>query len=227
MENDQRSDGCEGLVPDKRNPWMKWYPSDWRADTALRMCSLGARGLWIEMLGMMHEAEIYGHLYVAGKPPTDAQLATLVGALPKDVARFIGELGDAGVFSRTDDGVIFSRRMIRDKVKAESDRRNGSKGGNPTVKGGVNPLDNGGDKAQKPEARSQKPERHLGTSGSSNDPTTPNGRKAFFEEKQKAKSKSGKRAPDFHDLKNIEYEEKYGTAESIAALKAKFTRLPA
>ena len=45
--------------------------------------------------------------------------------------------------------------MVRDKAKAEKDRANGKGGGNPKLKGGVNPKD----KAQIPEARDQSQER--------------------------------------------------------------------
>ena len=46
----------------RKLPWMKFYPADWRADPALRMCSLAARGLWMEMLSIMHEADPRGSL---------------------------------------------------------------------------------------------------------------------------------------------------------------------
>lgn len=137
------------------NPWLKFYPSDWRSDPALRMCSIAARGLWMEMLCVMHENG--GALSVNGKGLTPRQLATLAGC--PDVDDLLSELEDAGVFSRYEDGTIFSRRMIRDAEKAEQDKANGKKGGNPTIKAGVNPQDKAEVKAQKPEARSQKSEQ--------------------------------------------------------------------
>lgn len=87
------------------------------------MCSLAARGLWVELLGYAHEAEPYGHLLVAGKAPTIAQLAALVGSTPREVERLLAELEAADVFSRAPDGVIFSRRMIRDQQRAEEGRQ--------------------------------------------------------------------------------------------------------
>lgn len=139
---------------------MKFYPSDWRADPALRMCSVGARGLWMEMLCIMHEAEPYGSLRVNGRAVTDQQLAALAGSSVKEVSTWLSELDTAGVFSRDDEGAIISRRMQRDKAKADADKSNGRRGGNPKLRMGVNPHDNPpvgeGDKAQKPEARSQK-----------------------------------------------------------------------
>ncbi|WP_051767904.1 hypothetical protein [Sphingobium sp. DC-2] len=142
-------------------PWMKFYPQDWRADEKLRMCSLAARGLWMEMLAIMHRSERYGQLLIGGRVPTDAQLAVQAGALPDEVSALVRELEDAGVFSRTASGAIYSRRMTRDHRKAENARKNGKKGGNPSLgnKTGKSASDNlqdkGGVKAQKPEARGQ------------------------------------------------------------------------
>ncbi|MGA8172401.1 MAG: hypothetical protein WB816_16435 [Methylocystis sp.] len=135
-----------------KQPWLKFYPSDWRADPASRSCSLAARGLWIEMLCLMHEARPHGSLLVVGKAVTPARLASLVGAGADEVARLLAELEEAGVFSRDVDGVIYSRRMRRDEEKSAVNRVNGKAGGNPALKGSVKP----GVKAQKPEARLQK-----------------------------------------------------------------------
>lgn len=136
-----------------RNPWMKFYPADWRADAMLRLCSISARGLWTEMMCIMHDAERYGSLLVNGKRIDKKQLAGLAGISEKDCTSLLFELEGNGVFSRDEDGTIFSRRMRRDFEKAVKDKQNGKGGGNPRLKGGVNPPDKGEDKAQKPEAR--------------------------------------------------------------------------
>ncbi len=132
-------------------PWMKFYPSDWRSDPALRMCPLAARGLWMEMLSIMHEAEPYGHLVVKGVPVEPDMLAKMVGIGLKECRNLLATLRQVGVFSETETGVVYSRRMVRDHAKALKDKENGKKGGNPTLNEGVNPQD----KAQKPEARDQ------------------------------------------------------------------------
>lgn len=143
------------------DPWMKFYPTDWRSDPALRMCGMAARGLWIEMIALMHEAIPYGHLLVSGRSPTDAQLAVLAGAPSDQIPELLGELEAAGVFSRTREGVIYSRKMTRTAKKAAVARKNGKNGGNPALcKQRENqPSDNqplkGEVKPQKPEARSQ------------------------------------------------------------------------
>lgn len=115
------------------DPWLKFYPTDWRSDPKLRMCGLPARGLWIEMISIMHEATPYGHLLVSGRAPTDTQLAVLVGSPPAQIPELLGELEAAGVFSRTGKGVIYSRRMTRVAKKSAIARKNGKNGGNPTL----------------------------------------------------------------------------------------------
>jgi hypothetical protein len=117
-------------------PWIKFCCSDWRLDPALRQVGLAARGLWMDMLCIMHEAEPYGHLLVSGKPPTIVQLARSVGDSAEVVEQLLAELQDSGVFSVTGDGVIFSRRLVRDREKHLEDQANGRKGGNPNWRRG-------------------------------------------------------------------------------------------
>lgn len=106
------------------------------------MCSYAARGLWADLLGLMHEAEPYGHLLINGIAPNAKQIAGLLGGSEKEVKMLLSELRTAGVYSEADNGVIVSRRMIRDHEKRERDKANGKSGGNPALKGGVNPRPN-------------------------------------------------------------------------------------
>ena|SRR6202035_2146522 len=139
---------------------MKFYPADWR-DALLRNCSLGARGLWIDLMTYMHESEPYGHLLIAGRPPAINTIALHLARPAAEVKRAMEELEANGVFSKTGDGIIFSRRMVRDFQKAERDKAFGRDGGNPALKGGVNPpyktTQNGADKAQWPLVSSSLP----------------------------------------------------------------------
>lgn len=144
-------------------PWMKWFPSDWRGDAKVRACSPIARYVWMEMLGLMHEADPYGHLIHVNRAMDLGTLSRLIGVDQVDVKRAVKELEANRVFSRTDEGVIFSRRMLRDKDKSETAKNRGSKGGNPALKkqrlmqSEDNLEDNhdeeNRDKPQKPEAR--------------------------------------------------------------------------
>src|SRR5437879_485326 len=119
---------------DHKLPWLKFYPSDWRADPALRMCSLAARGLWVELIGYMHEGSPYGYLTINGVGPRIKDIAALVGRPVSETRKAIAELEARHVFSREAmQGTIYSRRMVRDKIKAEKHRLNGKGGGNPKL----------------------------------------------------------------------------------------------
>jgi hypothetical protein len=104
-------------------PWLKFYPRDWRGDQALRACSVTARGLWIEMLCVMHEASPYGHLILGGRAVSDDILARVAGLGVEECSAMVAELESAGVLSRTRKGVIYSRRMVKDNSRAEKGRK--------------------------------------------------------------------------------------------------------
>lgn len=142
-------------------PWLKFYPSDWRGDPRLRMCSLAARGLWIDLISYMHEGEPYGHLTINGIQPDIGDIAALVARPLAEVRKALAELEAKQVFSRAESGAVYSRRMARDKAKEDRDRENGKGGGNPNLLPPVNQGVNPPDKAHIPDTRIQRLETHL------------------------------------------------------------------
>jgi hypothetical protein len=114
----------------KKRPWFKWYPSDWRGEPSLRMVSRSARSVWLDMLGLMHESTLIGYLLLNGKKPSPEQLARVLGDDIRDLVPWLEELAAAGVYSETEDGIIYSRRMVRDHERAEKGREDvGRRGG--------------------------------------------------------------------------------------------------
>src|SRR4051812_10391482 len=83
-------------VPPK-NFFLRFVAADWRSDPKLRACSLAARGLWIEMIALMHESGAY--LLINGHPPSDIELARQVGATAREVKNGLEELRRNDVFS--------------------------------------------------------------------------------------------------------------------------------
>ena len=116
-----------------KRPSFQFYPSDWLRDTALRSCSTGARGLWIDMICYMHEGNPYGHLKVGDKVIHANNLARMVGETLEVVEGWLKELQQAGVFDLTSDSVICSRRMIRDENLRQIRASGGKLGGNPAL----------------------------------------------------------------------------------------------
>lgn len=115
-----------------KRPAFQFYPGDWQRDAALRACSVGARGLWIEMMCVMHQADPYGYLVLNSSPIEPSQLARMVGASVKEVIRWLAELQSAGVQS-TDEKGVFSRRMVRDEYLRNVRGSGGVLGGNPSL----------------------------------------------------------------------------------------------
>lgn len=128
-----------------KRPSFQWYPGDAQRDTALRSCSLEARGLWREMMDLMHDGEPYGHLTAGGIPIDDATLAGLAGISTRKTSALLFELETKKVFSRTESGVIYSRRMVRDEAKRNARAAGGGRSlDNPNVPRPKDPYKEGG-----------------------------------------------------------------------------------
>lgn len=131
-----------------KRPSFQFYPSDWLRDTALRSCSTGARGLWMDMICYMHEGNPYGYMKVGEKVILPSNLARMVGETLEVVEGWLAELKQAGVYDVAEDGSICSRRMIRDENLRQIRAAGGKLGGNPKLKDGgkvnlkVNSVDN-------------------------------------------------------------------------------------
>lgn len=121
-------------MPATRLPALMFYPGDWLKDPAVRSVSLSARGLWIDMLCMMHECPDRGYLsIVQGKPMTQIQIARMCGVELSDLETALQELIDANVCSLNEDGCVYSRRMARDEADRKKLSDAGRKGGRQRV----------------------------------------------------------------------------------------------
>lgn len=124
----------EDSMAAQKSPAFQLYVKDYLADTNLRVCSLAARGLWMDLLCHMWLSERRGFLLIGGRKPTTEQLARIVGADSTETAELLEELARNDVYSVDDDGFIHSRRMVRDDQRRQQNILNGSKGGNPDCK---------------------------------------------------------------------------------------------
>lgn len=46
-----------------RAPSFQFYPGDWLRNANLRRCTIAERGVWIEIMCLMHDSETYGVLH--------------------------------------------------------------------------------------------------------------------------------------------------------------------
>lgn len=129
--------GTQGNTVNKivKRPSFQFYPGDWLRSADLRSCSIGARGLWIDMICLMHEGSPYGYLKVGSKVILLPTLSQMVGLTTHEAEGYLSELKEAGVASVDDAGCLFSRRMVRDEKVRQARASGGILGGNPALTG--------------------------------------------------------------------------------------------
>jgi hypothetical protein len=121
-------------LKDKKLPAMQWYPGDWRKDIAVQSLSFHDRGVWFEMLMIMHDSEQRGKLMLNGRAMADEQIARAVGLDNQTFNQTLTTLLGSGVAERdTETGAIANRRMVRDEHIRQIRTEAGSKGGNPVL----------------------------------------------------------------------------------------------
>ena len=112
--------------------WGKFWWASWETDAELALVSMGAQGFWMRLLCLA--AKEGGYVRIAGAKPSTAMLARLVRATESEVEGWLSELSEMRVFSRTTDGTIYCRRMVREARISAANRENGAKGGNPNLR---------------------------------------------------------------------------------------------
>ena len=115
-------------------PYIKFYTRDWRSDDDLQVCTLEAKGAWIEMICIMAQSDNFGYLEKKEKPYDTDSLAKLIHTDKATLNRCIENLENNDVCSRDARGVIYCRRMVGDRQKHDMAVESGKQGGNPKLK---------------------------------------------------------------------------------------------
>lgn len=80
-------------MADNGFPYWRWFPKDWRGDLDLLQVSMGARGLFVYIMGDAYESPVPGYLYKAcGKPMTLADIKKFYPDTIYKVSKFFDEL---------------------------------------------------------------------------------------------------------------------------------------
>ena len=118
-----------------KRPYFPFYPKDWLNDPALKACSLEAKGVWIDMLCLMHEGNPYGYLTLPNGNIIDPKmLAKLIPNSDQNGTRWVrkcdrlvDELVTKGVLKRDENGVFYSKKMVSDEAERQSWRERQAK----------------------------------------------------------------------------------------------------
>lgn len=98
----------------------------WLTNKALRTCSPAARGLWIDILALCVDGG--GFLTLNGKPIDDNGLVSLLGTPKKTLLASIKELGEAGIFHVTENGLLYSSKMVKEANFSAAAKVHGKRG---------------------------------------------------------------------------------------------------
>ena len=188
-------------------PAFQFYPGDWRKDPGVQSLDFEARGVWFEILCLMHESDRRGVLLLNGAAMPDAALARLLGIDLDLLNQITTKLLTFGVASREPStGALMSRRMVRDEEIRKVRKECGKLGGNPRL---LNQITTSPDN-QIPTPSSSSSSSSSISSSEENTPTAPRG--ASDEAKAKAR--------EIEEQANAIYEAYPRKTAKPAALKA-------
>lgn len=123
-----------------KKPNFRFEPTTWLDSKPLRSCSPAARGVWLDLLCLMHPNG--GYLKLNGRPIDDNQIAGMIGVPIKTLKSCLGELGEAGIFDVSPDGFMYSSRMVRESEFSARAKEFGKVGqGRKKAKAGAPSMD--------------------------------------------------------------------------------------
>lgn len=111
-------------------PAFQFYPGDWRKNVGVQSLDYHSRGVWFELLCLMHESDRRGVLLLGGKPMPTPALANLLGLSVTETQRALRKIEKHGVCGRdAKTGAITCRRMIKDEKLRQVRAKSGFLGG--------------------------------------------------------------------------------------------------
>lgn len=108
--------------------WTKFYWSNWLGHINLRLCSVAARGFWMDVLCIAADNDPVGYVEETG-PAFTEMMCRVSGLRKKQVEKYTKELEKRGVFQRDRRGRIFCPRMVHDNKKLQEAIASGRRGG--------------------------------------------------------------------------------------------------
>jgi hypothetical protein len=117
-----------------RLPAFQFYPADWRKDPGVQSLDYETRGIWWEIICLLHESNERGVLLLNGNPMPEDALCRLLGLDNQKLTTALTTLLTYGVAKRREsDGALYSKRMVADENLRQIRKMAGSKGGNPLL----------------------------------------------------------------------------------------------
>lgn len=114
-------------------PAFQFYPADWKKDIKVQSLSFEERGIWFEILCLMHESEDRGKLVINKKPMDEETISRLISCELSMFKKALKRILELGVAYKDKNEIIFNKRMVNDEKIIKIRRKCGKKGGNPKL----------------------------------------------------------------------------------------------
>jgi hypothetical protein len=101
------------------NFWFPFEINRWLSNQKLRLVSLSAKGLWIDLICQAYNANAGGRLVINKTPPTEEQLWLLIG---RNASKELAELESAGIVTRKE-GAIYHEAIEKGLIKMNKKAR--------------------------------------------------------------------------------------------------------
>jgi hypothetical protein len=122
-----------GEPSQQKLPWFPFFATDWLGNTQLRLASMEAGCLLINILALLHVSPRRGYLVQPnGQPWSVKQLAQVLSRDSVLIARLLEELEHLGLLHRDENGAILSQRMVDAEDLRQKRSDAGRKGGRIT-----------------------------------------------------------------------------------------------
>lgn len=116
-------------------PAFQFYPADWRKDPGVQSLTYHQRGVWFEIICLMHESPRRGVLLMPnGTTMTDDALSRILGLDKQNLTTTLTSILECGVADRDPQSqALINRRMMRDEDLRQTRAECGKLGGNPNL----------------------------------------------------------------------------------------------
>lgn len=93
--------------------YSRFFWQDWQNDAELKLCDLGAQGMWVRLLAIAADENDRGRVTIGGRIPTPDDLVRLFGCKesPEQIAAWQDQLIANHVCDVDDDSAMVSRRL--------------------------------------------------------------------------------------------------------------------
>lgn len=119
----------------QKAPSFQFYPNDWLTDLGLTFSSYETKGVWIDLLCLMHNSEPYGFLSIKGKLLDEKMIKKFINLSKSRFKIVWEELTELGMLKQDENGAFYNKRLVEDYELRAKRSVAGSQGGNPLLTG--------------------------------------------------------------------------------------------